>query len=816
MDPSQLDSLVLRLVANPHDEEALAYAHQAGASDPKSYALLLERVGIDTPDAGYASHWLSEAANVWSTTLGDAHRAARVLMQAIDRDPTQSVAAGRLAQLYRDKGDVKALVALLERRAKALATITPQSSELRAELRVMHEELGRLWQDNLQQPKKAQENFRRAEELASASSSGWTSGGGGPKAGSTGNPFDAFARSRGADSGDPGLQQEYAAMVVDRIAAGERVPDDERLAASGLLAGLAEMYDGEHGFAYSAGALDIDPGHDRALQLYAYYAQALAREDDVATRYLAYLEANPSGSIAGEARWLLAASYEEAGEAEHAIQILEPLRAMNDAEATAKLTALYEQIGRPMPAESPAPHPDARAGSTRGEDGHTDRRAIGRAMDRVDAALVAAQGFAKAGKRPDAYKKYREVLEGDPAHPEALAWVEEYLRAKRDYPSLRDVLTNALRAPGESTETRSARLRELAGLCEGNLRDVDGAVGAWKQLLAIDRGDDAARQSLTRILERAQRWDELTSLLEQEANGETDIEKKLVIEKKLATIHEQKRRDPAAAAEAWERIANLTPENDQAIATAVKMFEKIGAVDRAAQVIAGNAGSVVDPAARAALFERLGVMCEKLGDPGRAGEAYADAARSRMNPKLLDAAERSFVAGEIWDRAGEIATQRAELEDDPKSKARHMARGGDYAGRAGDEAGALAGLSAAAELDPTHDEYAQALSARYTAAQRWDDLVQLLVKRGDTLADKAQRVAARRQAATLYASELGDGEAARAMWRKVLQDGHDEDAIEHLVEDATERGDFAEAATLLHDLELAVTAPLDKARIALR
>src|ERR1700733_10278030 len=158
MDGSQIDTLVQRLVTNPHDEEALAVAHQAGALDPKSYALLLEGVGVETRDAAYASHWLSEAANVWSTTLGDAHRAARVLMQAIDRDPSQRVASDRLAQLYRDKGDHKALVALLERRTKALGSIVPQTPEVRAELAEMHEELGRLWNDELQQPKKAQEN----------------------------------------------------------------------------------------------------------------------------------------------------------------------------------------------------------------------------------------------------------------------------------------------------------------------------------------------------------------------------------------------------------------------------------------------------------------------------------------------------------------------------------------------------------------------------------------------------------------------------------------------------------------------------------
>ena len=168
MDPTQADSLARRLVTNPHDEEALSNAHQAGAADPRSYALLLEKVGAETHVPAYASHWLSEAANEWSTTLGDAHRAAHLLMQAIDRDPTQRTAADRLAQLYRDKGDVKALVALLERRAKALTPLSNESPDLRSDLAATHQELGRLWGDSLQQPKKAAENFRRAAELGQA------------------------------------------------------------------------------------------------------------------------------------------------------------------------------------------------------------------------------------------------------------------------------------------------------------------------------------------------------------------------------------------------------------------------------------------------------------------------------------------------------------------------------------------------------------------------------------------------------------------------------------------------------------------------
>jgi hypothetical protein len=867
MDPSQIDALVQRLVANPHDEEALAYAHQAGGSDPKSYALLLERVGAETRDPAYASHWLSEAANVWSTTLGDAHRAARVLMQAIDRDPTQRMASDRLAHLYRDKGDVKALVALLERRAKALAPLAPQSAEIRTELAAMHEELGRLWSESLQQPKKAAENFRRSIDLEPGGAHAiygareiykslgqWddaiqmyeaelsierdpqrqlsllrdeaaTRRAAGDLPGAT----RALARARQLDDQDAGLQQEYGSLIVERLTSGEDVPPQERTIGAELLVGLAEAYEGEHGLAYSAGALDIQPGHDRALQLYAHYARALQREDDVSSRYLAYVEANPNGTMAAEARWLLATSYEAAQQFDNAIQILEPLRGLGDAQATEKLKELYAQIGQPMPTvPPPMPQPVIRppAGAVARPDPAAAQLAVTGGMgaarrpalpaDKLQSVLDAAQMLANKGKRAEAYTQYREVLEGDPAHPEALSWTEDYLRTKRDYAPLRDVLLAATRAPGESVEARKERLREVAGLCEGNLRDVDGAINAWKQLLAIDRIDDGARQSLTRLLEKTQRWDNLANLLEQEATTEGDLEKKIALEKKLATLQEQKRRDFAAAAESWGRIANLTPEDDRAVATASKMFEKAGAMDRAAQVITENAASISDPLSRGALLERLGELREQINDPAAAGEAYADAADARRNAKLWEAAERCFVAAERWDRAAQAAVQRAHMATDAKQQAQHFARGADFFGRSGDDDGVLQNLQRAADLDPTNDEYMRLLSDRYTSAQKWTELVELLVRRGDRLTDRTQRVSMRHQAANLYVTQLGDKEAAREMWLKVLEDGDDKKALEWLIDDAVEREDHTEATTLLRRLGNTAVDRAERAHIALR
>ncbi|HEX7667931.1 MAG TPA: hypothetical protein VF407_25565, partial [Polyangiaceae bacterium] len=810
MDPAELESLVKRLVANPHDEDALAAAHRAGEEDPKSYAAFLEKVGERTTDPAYASHWLSEAANVHISTLGDAHRAAAILKNAIDKDPTHQVAAERLAQLYRERGEVKALVGLLNHRASKLTPLLPQQPELRQEVAAMHEELGRLWSEApLSNPKKALDSFKRAMELDPESaiaifhtrelykSQGqWNEAfplyekelkieqdparkvallrneaqarkSAGDLAGAT----RTLSRARQIDGSDPALQQEIASSVLDRVQAGENVSQAERTEAAELLLALAEQYDGEHGMAYAGAALDLEPGLDRALELYVYHARNLAREDDLSARYLAYVDGNPGGSMAGEARQSLASSYEAAGQLDNAIKVLEPMRATGDEATISKLNALYEKTGgspspaqlaaQPIPARQTATSPkssafvppaesteetskpDLSSLSTRASEAAAQpRRATALAPDKLQGILDAAQMLAGKGKKPEAFAKYKEVLDADPAHPEALAWAEDYLRTKRDYAQLRDVLLASVRVLGsmsEGMEGRKERLREVAGLCEGQLRDVDGAVSAWKQLLAIDRADESARQSLTRLLERAQRWDDLANLYEQEATAAGDVDTKIALEKKLATLQEQKRRDFVAAAEAWARIARLSPDDERAIGTSAKLFEKGGQPAQAAMVIADNASQIEDPVARGTLFERLAELRESLGDIGAAGEAFSDAAEAQRSVKLWENAERCFVTAENWNRAADAASHRAELAADAKQQASHFAHAAEYLGKAGDEAGALEKLEQASDLDPTADETANALAEAYTANEKWDVLATFLAKRGDRIVDKTKR-----------------------------------------------------------------------------
>jgi tetratricopeptide (TPR) repeat protein len=774
MESSEMDSLADRLVRNPHDEQALAHAHAHGASDPVAYANLLQRVGERTPDPAIAGHWLSEAANVWSTSLSDPRRAATLLMHAIERDPTHPLAASRLADLYRGRGDNRALVGLLEHRARAYVSLLPQHPHYRDELARMHEELGELWADKLGNTKKALENFRRAIEVDSSSRLAiyrarelckdlgqlaealplyeaelWLETDLTRKVillrdesavrcqlGDVVGALRALEQARDIDPDDDALKQEFSSLVLETLEGGSPVSESTRLRATTLLVELAETYPGDHGLAYAGGALALEPGNDRALQLFVHYADAGGVTENVAERSRAYLEVNPHGPLADTARFRAAGA-----------------------------------AGPRQPQRSDPP---------------TGQHAI-------QNALRQASDLARDGQKDEALAAYLSVLEFDPAHPEALVWAEDELRRRREYARLRDVITHAVRAMQgpEAVLRRQERLRELSSLCELSLRDVDGAVSALKQLLSLDRRDVVARASLVRMLERADRFDDLANLYEQEALAETEIAKKIELESLVVALHRDKRKDPVAAADALERIARIAPEQLAHSLGAIEALLGASLWDRALE-LATSAASLAQSADEAAqLADARAAAHEGRGDTQRAAEAHLAAHELVPSAARLDRAESAFIAIEAWGPAAQAAEALARV--DLAAAASHHYRAAEHWSRAGNLDEAIALLEPIVAGDERHEAAAKLLAVGYETRGRYRELVELLrcqarIRSGDAGVKLLKKVA------HIEEKHFSSDEAL-ATWRQVLElhEG-DREALAWLADDAERRSDWALAA----------------------
>jgi tetratricopeptide (TPR) repeat protein len=209
----------------------------------------------------------------------------------------------------------------------------------------------------------------------------------------------------------------------------------------------------------------------------------------------------------------------------------------------------------------------------------------------------------------------------------------------------------------------------------------------------------------------------------------------------------------------------------------VKLFEKGQRRDLACQVISECAAAIEDKGVRAALYQKMGELYEKGGELGEAGEAYVQAAESDGGAKMWEAAERSFIAGERWDRAAYVVGQRAELTSEAKGKAALLVKAATLLSRAGDEDSALLQVENASSLDPYNDEYAREVERRYSEGSRFADLADFFAARADKIDDKTKRQALRKRAASIQADELGNAEVTREILTKSLEDGVDPDVL---------------------------------------
>jgi len=804
MDPRLLETLAKRLGENPNDTEALNVAYEQGQSDPRSYAVFLEKAGAASTDPVYAAHWLNEAATVWSVSLGDQHRAARTLMSAVDRDPTTSMAADRLLEMYREKGDHKSVAALFDRRTKHLEKLVSTQPDLGPALAQVYADLAQVYLADLTQPERAIGAYQRAvrfnpsdaysiyqvrellkgaqrfkEALPYFQMEQALIGGDAQRqlalyhdeadvarqVGDAPAQLRALRGARAIDQADPNLMQQLATVVLEQIQAGRSVPAEDRQEAGMLFTSLAEAYDGEHGHAYALCSLTCDPGNDRAAQLGMHYARQLGREGDMAHSLAAYLAVRADGPVADDARRIVA-------------------RALATNPDDALIAALTPRDDAPVEA-------------------------------RTGAHLDIARALASHGRVEDASRHYRSVLSLDAANSEAVNFVAERLRTKGQHGKLRDLLLMAARQDQAPAADRHGWLREVVGLCEGPLRDVEGAIEASRQLVMLDPSDAESADHLEVTLEKATKWTELAELVERRAELDDDFEQKRSRYRRAADIHLERRKDPVAAALSLSIIARLDPDDDETAFEAIHLYERARQPDLAVALLREMLSVAGAVSARVRYSQHLGQLLEAGGYFPEAGGAYAEAAAGTRSPELWQKARYAFVSAEAWEQAARSVAEERALGGTAAHRALLTATEADFWERLGDFENVIGLLTEGLKLDATADSIAARLATLLVAEERYSELVQAMLSRAGNHPDRQKRVALRRDAALLLRDRLDDIEGMRSALTELLEDGDDVEALSLLALDAEETGEISDAIGYLRRWQNAVSGDA-RAEVALR
>ena len=389
--------------------------------------------------------------------------------------------------------------------------------------------------------------------------------------------------------------------------------------------------------------------------------------------------------------------------------------------------------------------------------------------------------------KDEAVSHWRHVLASNPDDPEALRALERLYRERGLHGELVGILRHM--ATLESDNDRKKDLfHEVASLMEERLGRDDGAIDAYREILAIDAGDLAVLKLLDRLLQRQGRWEELVEVLQTEMSLAAESELP-GLRLRLARLHRQQLGNPETAVQLYQQVLEQEADNQQAVADLLEMFESVELRHLVVDALVGplqrnqdwkSLVAVLDAKARLAqqadekksawlamaeLYERqLGQKELAMTILGRAFAVDPQDEQVRLSLERLAAETDSFeMLSAVYEQGLEM------VEDKTIRQVLHRRLAGLYLQRLQEPEQALEHLEAVVELTENDEEAMLALENAYRQRGEPEKLVKVLRKRARASSDEEARVAILYEIATIHQEQLDDLGGAIQAFRQVLE-----------------------------------------------
>ncbi len=448
---------------------------------------------------------------------------------------------------------------------------------------------------------------------------------------------------------------------------------------------------------------------------------------------------------------------------------------------------------------------------------------------------------------------YREVLSKVPRHPAALAALEDLARgtgasaiqaalvlepiysAEGEHQKVIDALES--RAANEPEPgTRAALLRRIAETYGGPLRNAEMAFLAAGRALAADPDAKETLSLVGAYAAAAGLQDEHAALLAENADRAREPAARAEYQRRIARLVKA---DPARAAEAWQRVLDLVPEDREAMLGTIEGLRGGADPEAFAQAIRRALGGEEDPEVRGKLLADLAaVQDERLGD--LQGAILSSKRLLEVVPKDREALarlDRLCVKTERWVDLGEVLAREVALAEEDRDAAalvpfryrlaelketRLLDRDGALALYAQvlqarpDHPEAIARLEALLQKDSSNAHAALVLEGAYAA--QGDALRQaaVLEVRAAERPDGVERKGLYLELADLREKKLGDPELAFLALCKAFREDPADPALRQRMETLAEQSGHEEELAAIYEDEIDRLPPAETADVALR
>ena len=202
-------------------------------------------------------------------------------------------------------------------------------------------------------------------------------------------------------------------------------------------------------------------------------------------------------------------------------------------------------------------------------------------LDRTIAEVALAEGDATT-----AADYHRRVLDRVPDDADALEALEGIYRKSGDSEALYEMLVRRAELAGSDTKAERELRLQIGALAESPLARLDEAIAAYERVLEISTSDRDAAQALDRLYTKAERWGDLTRLLEDLLKRGALPERDLVgIQFRMAQIEHDRQNDRESALEHLRVVLAGDPDHPGAITMLEGMLDDIGVQGQAAELL---------------------------------------------------------------------------------------------------------------------------------------------------------------------------------------------------------------------------------------
>ncbi len=384
--------------------------------------------------------------------------------------------------------------------------------------------------------------------------------------------------------------------------------------------------------------------------------------------------------------------------------------------------------------------------------------------------------------------------------PEALGALDRLYARQEEWDALAEVLRRELdlhEMMGEEAAAAGVKLR-LAQTLAGRLGRTEEALGLYREVLAADTDNAAARQALEAFLDdptwRAEAaailqpvydlqsdWESAVRALEILAAAETDPAARVALLTRVGDVCGSLLGDPARAFDAYGRAFRDAPADEGLTETLLAAAEPVEGWPRVSGLFREAAIRYNDtPLGRSLWLRVADVEGRRRGDLGAAVGALEHLlAHDAGDLDALEALEGAYVVAGRWHEALGVMRRRYEQLSDPDAQREVLARIAEtHRVRLGDPEAAVNTWREALGRDPTDVEALGALDALLEGLGRWQELAENLNVRLGLVGTPEEEDALRLRLAGVYAAHLDDRPSAVALYEEILvRDPANEEAV---------------------------------------